>query len=663
MRKNNLRLTEDQENTLKEYLINRYDSLKAINQERIDADNKSWRVYLNEREDRDDPDTIYGQANLPIPLTSLVVDHFVSRVEDDLTGTSPFFKFDPQGSDFERPAEEFDKYFHWKLDTQAGTRRVYEQAYLHMFVQRLTILKSIFEEDKVWWQDFEQKGLYDYELQEFVKIPEVGYVLESEAEFIQQVDPATGQPVLVLQQDPSVVFDPNKHQFTEIPEGVWMEEIRYKGAKAKLVESDRFLKPNGSIEEADALVEMYDKPLRWVRDMWLVRDFATFNDFVESINEDATEKTEEMNRDSGPLQSDKENLQFDRQNTQVPILEFWIKRDVLDIGTPQEFVVFMEAKTQKIIYYEYTAKVTPDNKHPFSVIQINDDKSLVEVINPYQEYIDRQFNSQSYRNELAANPITGLQPQAMEEEPEDLELYPGVVVTLKEQFSLRDAIQHVEVPNNDVQTQSLIDFIFGLVQLWLGVSNLAQGDYQALAPANTATGVEATLRESSKLGRRWMRKIIRGIEDNLFKLVQLTLETLDKPEVFEYMEGEVRAFSVIEPEELHDLDIKVEVILAQEQGQREIEKTDLALKTQERYFQYPPQIRPFARPLLARILENLGYEQTDRLLPEKASEPNVPSTEDENVEGDLPEKPESGNISGSVERSGSSNKGGENQNT
>ena len=183
------------------------------------------------------------------------------------------------------------------------------------------------------------------------------------------------------------------------------------------------------------------------------------------------------------------------------------------------------------------------------------------------------------------------------------------------------------MPNVDIRTQDLIDFVFGIVQLWLGVSNMAQGDYQALAPANTATGVEATLREASKIGRRWMRRIVKGFEGHLTKLVQIAMATLDEEEVFEYMEGDVREFAVMTPDMIRDLSINARVILSQDQGQRAIEKANLALQTQERYFQSPPEMRPFMRPMLKRILDAMGYEKTDELLPQEA--PPDPKTEAE----------------------------------
>jgi hypothetical protein len=284
----------------------------------------------------------------------------------------------------------------------------------------------------------------------------------------------------------------------------------------------------------------------------------------------------------------------------------------------------------------------------------------------FQEYIDKQFNAQSYRNELAANPVVGVNPQAVEDEPEDVEFHAGKVFQLKDQYTIDDFISFSQVPQADMVTQNLIDFVFGIVQLWLGVSNMAQGDFQALAPANTATGVEATLREASKIGRRWMRRIVRGFEDHLTKLVQVAMATLDEDEVYEYMEGDVRVFQEMAADKIKNLDVDVTVILAQDQGQRAIEKATLALQTQDRYFQSPPEMRPYIRPMLKRILDAMGYEKTDELLPNEA--PADPKAEAEIAKmlgdnaaagGESPQARDG--VMGATEGMGNSNPQGANQ--
>ena len=631
MKQTNLRLSYEQEKKLVKYALERVEQLKEDNRERIENDKVSWKSYHNDRTDRVGYDGIFSHSNLSVPMTSLVVDHFMARAEDEITGTSPYFKFEAQGAADIDMAEAFDKYFNWKLEDKAETRERLEESYLHLFIQRALILKSTYKEDISTWYDYERNGLFNNMTGQFEEIPGEGPIIEGESQFIPEMNPMTGESELRLASDPSFIMTPGIHQFQPLPQGVPTQQVKYRGPRSEVIDSDRFLCPSNaeSVDDADILVELYDKDLRWVREMFLEREWCSFGDFYNLVNKDANPRS--------PIEKNEErteNLDFDNEeNPSVQILECWMKRDVLGTGTPQEFCVFIDPETKKPIYYEFVAKLTPDNQVPYTAVSIGRERnkwcgrSLPERISSFQEYVDKQFNSQSYRNELAANPVVGVNPQAVEDEPEDVELHAGKIFELKDQYAIDDFLQFSAIPNVDIKTQELIDFVFGIVQLWLGVSNMAQGDYQALAPANTATGVEATLREASKIGRRWMRRIVRGFEEHLTKLVQVAMATMDEEEVFEYMEGDVRAFGVMTPEAIRDIGINVRVMLSQDQGQRAIEKANLALQTQERYFQSPPEMRPFMRPMLKRILDAMGFEKTDELLPAEA--PPDPKTEAE----------------------------------
>ena len=631
MKETNLKLSKEQEDKLVKYALERVKQLKEDNRERIEHDKISWKTYHNDRSDRVGYDSIFSQSNMSVPMTSLIVDHFMARAEDEITGTSPYFKFEAQGAGDEETAEAFDKYFNWKLEDVAKTRERLEESYLHLFIQRALILKSTYKEEVSVWYDYERNGLFNNERGEFEEIPGEGPIIEGEAQFIPELNPMTGDTELRLASDPSFQMIPGVHEFQPLPQGVPTQQIKYKGPRSEVIDSDRFLCPTTaeSLDSADIIVEMYDKDMRWARNMFLDREWISFADFYNLVNKDANPRSPiEKNEDRT------ENLDFDNEeNPSIQVLECWMKRDVLGTGTPQEFCVFIDPETEKPIYYEFVAKLTPDNRIPYTSVSIGKERnrwcgrSLPERIRSFQEYVDKQFNSQSYRNELAANPVIGVNPQAVEDEPEDVELHAGKIFELKDQYNIDDFLQFSAIPNVDVRTQELIDFVFGIVQLWLGVSNMAQGDYQALAPANTATGVEATLREASKIGRRWMRRIVRGFEEHLTKLVQVAMATMDEEEVFEYMEGDVRAFGVMTPDAIRNIGINTRVILSQDQGQRAIEKANLALQTQDRYFQSPPEMRPFIRPMLKRILDAMGFERTDELLPQEA--PPDPKTEAE----------------------------------
>jgi len=673
MKSTNLKLDQKQEEDLLEYACKRLEELKTDNKERIEVDRGGWNVYNNDRDDRSGADTVFSHSNVPIPLTSLVVDHFLARAEDEITGTSPYFKFVPQGAGDQTTSEMYDKYFNWKIEKQARTRERLEEAYLHMFIQRAAILKVTYHEEISEWVEYDRKALFNNQTGEFENSI-AGPIIQGKSEFAPTMSPE-GTPTMALTEDPSFVLNPQAHTFEDYPYPVPAQEVKYSGPRSLIVDSDRFLAPLNveHLEEADFIAELYDKDLNWVRNMFLEREWMSSEEAFEKMKKDANPRTE-----SDKNEESKEDKSFDNlKNPVFQVVECWIKRDVLGTGTPQEFCVFIEPETKTAIYYEYMAKMTPDNRLPFTTIAIGRAKnrwwgpSLPEKINIYQEFVDKQFNSEAHRNELSANPIITVNPQALEDEPDDIEIHAGKIFQLKDQNQLADFIEFSQIPSQDAKTQELIDFVFGMVQLWLGVSNMAQGDYQALAPANTATGVEATLNEASKIGRRWMRRIVRGLESHLTKMVKLTMTTLDQEEVFEYNEGDVSAFAQMSPDMIKDLEVNCIVVLSQDQGQRAMEKANLALQTQERYFNYPPELRSFTRPMLKRILDAMGYENSDELLPQEAPPDPMQQAEQAKLmadaqgggggggEGSAP--PPKDGIEGQMQGMGNSNPQGQNQ--
>jgi hypothetical protein len=151
-----------------------------------------------------------------------------------------------------------------------------------------------------------------------------------------------------------------------------------------------------------------------------------------------------------------------------------------------------------------------------------------------------------------------------------------------------------------------------------------------------------------------MRRIVVVLEEHLQKLVDISIETMEQDEVYEFTDGDTRAFDLMRVSDLEAVHIKARVVLSQQQDQRALERSDAALRIQERYFAYPPELRQAARPLLEDSLRALGYADTDYYLPEVTAP--TPKQLGADQPGGSP-------IEGNVQGSGNSNPGGRNQNT
>jgi len=288
------------------------------------------------------------------------------------------------------------------------------------------------------------------------------------------------------------------------------------------------------------------------------------------------------------------------------------------LGYPQAIRVLYDELIDEIISYEWQAKLTPDMKPPYQEVVLAV-KSLAELIDQYQQFIDKQFNRAASRNSVNANPIGGMHRDAVEEEPDELEVSTqGGLFNLKNGKELADFIEFAKIPDNDDRTLEILNLVFHLVQLWLGVSNLSQGDYEDIPRNNTATGIHAVLEESSRLGRRWTREIKSGTETLMLKCVKLQghiIEIEGREEIFRYSNGNAEIEATITPEEIRDLEFDVTLVLQREDIDADIAAAERAIALQDQYFLVPLPDRVYRRPLFANMMKSLGFPDVEILLP------------------------------------------------
>jgi len=613
--------------------------LKSDNSDRIKADKASYLQYERERNDRDQPDTIFEKSNVSIPLTTMVVDSFVGRADDAITGTAPYFSFKPRGASDGQTARDFEDFFRFKLESKAETRSIFQDGYEPIFIQRAAIFKTIYHEEVDEWMDYERRVLWNaIDEKPITLIPPGGkdpeFIVEGEHEFIDVVDPVTGLERKQSATIPYFYLNPEIMEWRPSPNGLKVQSEIFKGAKVVMIDYDAILIPSDatSIDDTD-IIERYDKPIEWAEAMWVEREGTTFDEFKAKLSQ----KNAEVKTKTARHEDRKENLSFDKDQGRMKVLECWFKRDILGTGRPQRFVVWVCADTFIPISWEYRGIVSPSGKNPYRAVAIAKKpnrwwgKSLPEMLKDPQEFIDKQFNSQAYRNEIGANPFVGTDKSALEDdEDDDPEIFPGKDWQLKPGKKITDYISFAEMPNLDGKTQDLIEFVFELVQLWLGVSDLTQGDSEDISKHNTATGIEATLREASKLSRKWIRRIVRCYTSLLKDLVYLTLDTIDENEVYEVTERETTHLRQMPAERIRSIDFDVSIIMGQNEGGRQIENARAALETQTHYFdalmRNPDMAKAF-RPLLVSILRALGYPDADSLIPDYGNSPSAPIEE------------------------------------
>ena len=637
-RRSNFILTQEQEQELVTYALTRVGQLKTDNEERIREDKRSWEAYENDVKWREgNHDTIFHLSNLHLPLTAMVVEHFMAAEEEAVVDEPPYFEFSPVGPSDVQRVRPYNKYYDWKLNTKAKTHSNLQDGILPINIQRAAIFKAVFDENVAKWIDRDRDILLEKATRAPIEILEHGPIIKDEDQWEDRPDmTALPPPEMPMEEmgawqaptrkhlvaDPSFVLDEAAHEWGKPDLGLEREEVLYRGPKSVQVAYDRFLCPMDakSVDEADVVAELYDQGLDWYRRMWQDgRSWAKWQEVESELkSEDATPKTE------GQQKTDtKEALGFDTKNPKRAVVELWVRRDVLGWGKPQEFVLFVDVKLQKAIFYEFQAKVCPDFKRPYTAIAAGKTKdrwwglSIPEKVRQYQLEADKQMNGELHRNKIRANPFKGGDKTALKDSETEIVADPEGYIEVKTNRRLDEAIQTVTLPDSDTRTQFLVEYVVSFVQRWLGVSDISQGDYSKVPENATAYGIEKTVTQGSKINKRWIRRIVRGFEEHVLKLVQIAMATLEANavEVFQFTEGKDVLSAQMSASEIKEIEINVTLRLKKVKDQQTIERAKTALEVQSQWFATPAVLQEYARPLFAQILETLGYENTDELLP------------------------------------------------
>ena len=497
MPQRHLVLTQKQESDLVAFLDKRLADLRKENQERIDADKRSDLDYRNSKNYRALPASVWSHSNMSIPLTSWVVDHFSARTEEEIFGRMPIASFGPEGPADQDLAEGFDRWANYKLFKLGEVHEDLLEAQNTQWTHRAQILKAIYVEDVDEWQENNVPVLHDKTTQQPVQILGHGSIIQGQDKFTPVTDIITGQEVQQLDADPTFKLDPQKHYFAPSPTPIPFRDVAYAGPKSHEVDGDCFHAPPDArtLDDADAIAEYYDKPLHWLQARFIDRPWLNWDQFNNSLaKNNAKRKTEGDRADKAKFA----RTIADPESATFGIVECWIERDVLGWGKPQRIVVWMERKTNTLVDYEFQKKVTPNGRHPYTAIACwkpHGGKywwgySLVEMVRGFQEYVDIQWNRHSFRNSINANPIIAQNPDAIVEKKSFHEMKPYDSVTLEEGKSIEDWLQAFAFPKLDLDTQDLIEKAIYWCNFWLGISNIAQGDYsrwfaEAMPPAAT----------------------------------------------------------------------------------------------------------------------------------------------------------------------------------
>lgn len=440
--------------------------------------------------------------------------------------------------------------------------------------------------------------------------------------------PAEVPHVMVVEKDPDVVVH---EALAWEPYCIPDEVVTFEGLNVEPVDFRQFRAPMNvaRLEDMDFRGHVYSQRLSDLKARVIgPMDEETKTLFEKLRKGDSTPKTDEEKKDGAATPRER-----DEQNPSFQCIDVELEWDPDGQGDTVWIYATVLIEEREVLFADYLANVTPKGQSMFSVAAINQPlgrwhgRGWYELYGLLMDAIDKHFNLVMYRNHMAANPICGVHENAIEEELEEIEIVPGFRVTLKDNKTLKDFIEFMQIPEFDSNTWQIIEMMIKLFQLETGVTSAAQGGLGDLPATNTATGIQSVLSSGSTLQKRPTQEIRRGYEDALRKAAKLIYTRQNRDETFNYGEGD-KLLATLPAARVAGLEVDVTLTLTRFRQREDIENAMACLEVVDRYLALPEQEKAAVRPLYVQILRGHDIQNAETIIREPVQvDPNANATQ------------------------------------
>jgi hypothetical protein len=660
-------IDRDQETELVDYALNRLDELEkemgrdvcaggswwqtdgmAVGDpEGTDGPQHSWmgkrllfdKTFKNEMEWR--PALlggIFAHSNLIVPAARRICRQMIARAVNYFFGTSPWFAGYPVGVMDKVRADKADRYTRWKMD-QAKLQRTEEQAIERAFIVGEAVVKTTWAQRE---QIYKTKATVLVDDQGFDILASDGdYILENDL-WIQDgaIDDATGEMVysdlMILKRDGKTPQPPVMKWEEKL---ITRRIVHYKGPEAKVMNFMDFLCPLDAptIQEADCCAHLYDMPLMQLADQWK-KSIASNSTAEQRVV--ATRKAMEVLRTlagGGGQSSSAQNSDIvdssTRPNTEnrlQPVLEIAEVHLTYDIDGDgaRDIILVIDRKSRIPIFYDYEANVTADGLRPFSCVRVNEivgrwyGMGAMEMMNPSQQIIDLWMNRKN-RAVSGAGRVDFWSPENTVEGAAnaDLELNWGGTYTPKGNKTAEDCLKSIYLEDNiGEKLMDLMEFVMQLMMNESGIANANDGNVAGMDSTKLATGIRNVEKSGQELFSLFLGHLDPGISETLVKMVKLLFSRLDEMEVYRYFEeGEAggeggQELREIDPGDLANLEIDVQILLSRQRGEQVLESSGQAVSLVEKFYSLAYEVQIVVAPLFRDMLRALQIKEADKII-------------------------------------------------
>jgi hypothetical protein len=565
--------------------------------DRISNQNREDRQGTKDQTQEESLNNIFNLSNHSLGLIVGFADYAYAQARDEIFGTTPYFAATPQGRADNDLADQITKHAHWKLG-QTTTVTAYCDALRIACDLGTAFVKT------VWRKEIESYNKLQTVAHDKAGNPifkEDGTLLTTEDDVPEDVEITEWRKMLIPAQ--SVIYDNIGTSCVDF------RDIAFDptAAEMDLLQTDVYQRVKIGLLDAKTIYHLTDEQYHEARN--LIGNLTTGQHTPNETNGEQKVVT--------PHDTDEE------YNPPITMVEGYARCHVFGPTKPpvRVFVIFAP-DIQQIFHIDYLAEHTPEGMLPirpircFKVPNRIYGKGYLERFEDVENFIDSEFNSVTYRDRLAANPIGGYNPEAFAEEMEEESptIFPGRMFKMKPDKTIGDGFSYTVVPDANAQSISLLNMMAQMAQMRTGITSAAQGEMKGVPSSNTATGTNQIISRGATLLKWPIDTFKTDIDGSIEFTIHLIYANQNQDETFVWGEGEAAKLLEIKRNDVRGLRMNVGLTLTQSQSQTKLANAQAGIAVHAGYVALPEPEKQAARPLFIQAIKNLGFNAAEDIV-------------------------------------------------
>ncbi|MGL4281591.1 MAG: portal protein, partial [Albidovulum sp.] len=453
-------------------------------------------------------------------------------------------------------------------------------------------------------------------------------------------DPATGQEQPLSGGD--LVLDRDNTTPAPIVEN-WVQivakrrNVLFEGPESLPLYFKDFLAPliATDLQAADCIVHLYDKPVAELVNQLMkrgafdagsaddparLREAQKAIDLVRTLAQNSSASKSGVTLSARPNEEEfgagygaSSDRMADSGEPVAEIAEVYLWYDANGDGVQENIMLLLDRASERPIYYDHVANLTPDGLRPFDVVRINEVDNrwyglgVMETFDSSQQIVDLLVNRWNHSQSRAGR-VDVWRPDLTLEGDSDpnLKLNWGKAYTGKPDADPSKILTSFYL--NDTKfanLQAMFEFFMQMAMNESGVQHANDGAAIGMDSQKLATGI----RNIEKAGQEMFAPILSDLEPGLTATLNREMLTLlanlNEAESFRYLEGDQKIRTVITPEEVNGLRLDVSLLLTRYKGEQQFQQMLQASNVVKDYYALAPQVQAYTAPFYQGMIKAL----------------------------------------------------------